>query len=144
MDSQTASFYYLRSELTYGEADSVIAAESHDTTGHDGDLKYLLLLYLTGPTDEALASPFPADTRLLECTRREDVLTLVLDDSFAQLTGMSLTKACVCLAMTCFDLTDVQAVSIRAQSALLENAKSIEITRDSLVLQNTVPEGGIE
>ncbi len=134
------TFYYLRAELTYGSSGSVIADCQVKANTGPNDLASALAQYLAGPSDEDLVSPFPKGVRLLEIRQEADTLVLVLDESFGQLKGIALTKACACLAMTCFGLTDAAQVSIQAENATLESAKSIDILRDSLVLQENVPE----
>lgn len=131
------SFYYLRSVLTYGQADSVIAPEVLDGIDRESSLNYLMALYLNGPTDNRLYSPFPKDLEIQSIQRDGSTLTITVNDSLAKLKGMKLTKACACLALTCLDLTDAETVSIQAATELLNNQKSIDLTRDSLVLLDT-------
>lgn len=131
------TFYYLRSTLTYGEADSVIAPEVQDNIDRNNTLKYLLALYLNGPTDSRLYSPFPKDLEIESLEREADTLVLTFSDSLAKLKGMKLTKACACVALTCLGLTDARIVSIRAATETLDSQKSIDLTREMLVMLDT-------
>ncbi len=134
-----AAFYYLRDPDTYlyGSPAGVVSSEIRDTAGHEGDLDYLLMLYLQGPLDEDLESPFPAGCRLLELTQKEENLTLVLNSNIITLKGMDLTLACVCLARTCFSVTDARTVRIMAKAFDGTIAVDETITIDSLLLEDT-------
>ena len=101
-----------------------------------------MALYLNGPTDNRLYSPFPKDLEIQSIQRDGSTLTITVNDSLAKLKGMKLTKACACLALTCLDLTDAETVSIQAATELLNNQKSIDLTRDSLVLLDTAEATG--
>lgn len=139
------TFYYLRSEITYGEADSVIAPEGQDNIDRNSSLNYLLALYLNGPANGHLYSPFPTDLEIQSIQRSGKTLTVTVSDSLAKLKGLKLTKACACLALTCLDLTDAETITIQAATELLNNQKSIDLTRDSLVLLDTtepIEQGG--
>ena len=133
-----AVFYYTRTPDTYayGQMDGVIAGEYRDTTGHDGDLKYLLTLYFHGPTLENLTSPFPSGISLRSVERSGGNLTVALSGSLTLLSGMDLTLACACLAHTCFSLTDAQSVTISSEGL---GFVSKTLTRDSLVLSDDTP-----
>ena len=130
-------FYYLQQALDYGSAESVIAAQETAAPTTESALLPLLEMYLKGPEEETLASPFPAGTRVLEIRQENDELFVLLSRDLAQLTGLALTKACACLALTCFELTDARSITVQAAGAMLDNAHTICLTRDSLVLQDT-------
>ena len=59
------TFYYPRREYRYGAEDGVISSEQREASGHANDLRYLLSLYLIGPSSDELVSPLPWGTRLL-------------------------------------------------------------------------------
>ena len=71
-------FYFLRAadRYEYGSVDGVVTYEERDAAGYERDLRYLLTLYLQGPVDEGLRSPFPADCRLLTMSCKDGDLTL--------------------------------------------------------------------
>lgn len=127
-------FYYRRAEFDYGTPDGIIAPELHDVTGHTDDLKYLLALYLQGPSDQELVLPFPEGMILVDLTEKEQTVTVTLSSSVTRLDDMDLTIACVCLAETCFAIRDVQQVHI--QSLVSAAGKSVDttITRGSILL----------
>lgn len=129
-DDPSVCFYYLRSEYVYGVEDGVIASETRDIAMQD--IGYLLELYLKGPQNETLVSPFPRNTRLISTHMQEGVLSLELSEEFTTLEDMDLTLAAGCIASTCFSLTDAQSVRITAVSS--RDEISIVLSRDSLTL----------
>lgn len=138
----SVSFYYQRSggNYVYGSEDAIIAPESREISGSRDNLRYLLTLYFHGPLDSALVSPFPSGTALADLQVEETSLTITLNSHFAQLEGINLTIACTCLARTCFDLTDAEAVEIKASPANGGAAVSVTITRDNVLLVDSIPE----
>lgn len=140
---ESVEFFYLRTSYVYGSEDGVIAAETRE---HSGSLEYLLSLYLRGPLDDGLKSPFPVGCEILEVRQESKSLQLTLDQSLSRLKDLDRTLACACLAKTCFGLTDAQEIRISSGSPE-ENLFSITISRDSLILEDnsslpaqTVPE----
>lgn len=132
--SDPVSFYYCRSELTYGAANSVILAETVDAAGHREDPRYLISQYLAGPGSDTLTRTFPEGTTLMSLTTANGTADLILSDTFAGLSGMDLTIACACLTLTVLDLTGVSAVRIRTVSELLDGAEEIIMDRNCLLL----------
>lgn len=130
---ESIEFYYLRTSYVYGSEDGVIAAETRE---HSGSLEYLLSLYLRGPLDDGLKSPFPAGCEILEIRQERRSLRLTLDQSLGQLKDLDRTLACACLARTCFGLTDVQEVRITSGGPE-GSSFSITISRDSLILEDS-------
>lgn len=139
---EPVQFYYLRNSdaFLYGSADGVVTFEERESSGHVGDVKYLLTLYLQGPLDETLESPFPDGCRLVELSRSGSEMTVTLNSYFVTLKGMDLTLACVCLARTCLSLVNVQTVHIQAESFDGQLVVHETINIDSLLLEDsTVP-----
>ena len=75
------TFYYPRREYQYGAEDGVISSEQREASGHANDLRYLLSLYLIGPSSDELVSPLPWGTRLLGVSRQDGTVTLELTDT---------------------------------------------------------------
>ena len=115
---QNVQFYYLRNadNFVYGSSDGVVTYEERDATGYEQDIRYLLTLYLQGPVDETLESPFPAGCKLKDIALEADQISLLLNSNLTTLKGIDMTLACVCLAQTCFSMTNVQSVRIMAES----------------------------
>ena len=136
--SDNATFYYARYDdsYNYGQENAVIAGEPRDVTGHRQDLKYLLTLYFHGPTMEYLRTPFPSGMSLRSVELVGDMLYVETSSSLTLLRGTDLTLACACLAQTCFDLTDADAVTITADGL---GYVSMTLTRDSILLMDDTP-----
>ena len=127
-------FFYLRSTFTYNSTDTVLGSELRESAGHEEDIVYLLNLYFSGPKNESLAQPFPKGCSVISCTQEKETASLVISDRFAELTGMELTAACVCLAKTLSGLTGCGTVVLRAQTELLDGKKTITIQDGTTVL----------
>ena len=133
---EPVEFFYPRrpENYAYGAADGVLASEIREGTGHIGDLTYLLSLYLRGPQDEGLRSPFPAGCKPEIVRQDGDTVYLVLSAEFAALENVELTVACASLTKTCLSLTDARQVRIDSTS----ESKTISITMnaDSLLMSD--------
>ena len=129
----TATYYYVRDplEYQYGTADGVMVGESREAGGHADNLRYMLILYFHGPVTDYLESPFPSGTTLEELVQDGDHLHIRLSGIVAMMDDADRTLACACLARTCFELTEVQSVTISAQ---FTQTVSVNIHRDSLLL----------
>lgn len=127
----SVSFYYPRNEYTYGEEGSVIDAEIRQRSD---DLSKTISLYLLGPEDSVFRSIFPADVVLIHCTTEDDLGKITLSDQIADLSSLDLTLACTSLAMTCMELTNVDTVSIRAETLLLNGKQSLDFSRSSICM----------
>lgn len=137
--ADAARFYYLREpdNFLYGSSDGAVTFEEREVSGHEGDVKYLLTLYLQGPVTEGLESPFPAGSKLTDLRHSGGEITVTLDSNFATLSGMDLTLACVCLARTCISLANVQTVHILAKSPQGQTVINETITIDSLLPEDS-------
>ena len=122
------TFYYPRREYQYGAEDGVVSSEQREASGHADDLRYLLSLYLLGPSSDELVSPLPGGTRLLGVSRRDGVTTLELTDTALAVTDTEFTLACACLTMTTLSITGGDEVTITSGS------RSVTMSRDSLTL----------
>ena len=110
----TMTFYYARSQFAYGVPDGVIGSEQRDVGGHERDVDYLLALYLEGPLDTSLTSPFPRKTvtRILSVTQQTGLLNIQLSDLSNAMTDSQFSLACACLTKTSLALPGVHAVQI--------------------------------
>lgn len=135
-DNNTVFFYYSRSpELyQYFEEDSVIHAEQRDLTGHRNDLRYMLGLYLAGPLEEGLTTPFTKSTRLISVEQKENVVFIELSDHASIMTDVEFSLACASLTLTCLHFTQCDAVSI------VSGDRSITMNGDSIVLYDSLPQ----
>lgn len=132
-------FYYPRTpeNYEYGTPDGVISSETRDPAGYRNNLRYLLTLYLRGPVDEKLVSLIPEGSQIMELNRTESDVTMTFNSTFTSLQGLDLTLTCVCLARTCFALTEVATVRIMAQSTDGSIVMDETLTRQQLVTFDT-------
>jgi hypothetical protein len=114
----TVSFYYLREadSYIYGAPDGVVTGEVRAESSASSGTGYLLSLYLMGPLDENLRSPFPAGCEITNIVRNGKEVTVVLNANFTTLKGIHLSLACVCLARTCMSVTGAEVVQIHAET----------------------------
>ena len=125
-------FYYLLDEPTFGTQGQLYRVEVRETAPYGNDLSKILSDYLEGPVEDHSLSPFPAGTRLVDCSREDGALTLVLSEAFAQCTGVELILAGNCIAKTCFSLTDADSVSIQCSHQLRDFPSGILLFRGDL------------
>lgn len=121
------TFYYLRSEYAYGSTQSVIGQEEREASGHRGDLRYLIALYLMGPSDEDLRSPLPPGTNILSVAKADGIVTLTLSELPATMTDADFSLACACLTKTCLELTEADSVTI------VSGNRSVSMSPDKLM-----------
>ena len=132
------TFYYLNAEPEYGSEGSVFGSESRDNAGDNPQLAYLLALYFSGPVDNTLRSPFPNGSAVLLKRTDDASLHLTMNGAFAKLSGIDLTKACACIALTVFSNSEVQTTIIHYTEAATGISKNLEFSRNSLMLQDAV------
>lgn len=137
-DDDTVTFYYLRRELTYGAADSVLVPERRSVAGAGNDLSYLTHLYLSGALDDNLRLPLPAGTRLTGVELDGHTCRLFFSPEFATMEGMELTLACACISATFFSLTPAQTIVLEAPAPEGGNPVSLTLTRDSFLLYDDI------
>lgn len=126
---EPVEFFYPRhsDSFVYGAEDGFIAAEIREASGHTGDLNYLLSIYLRGPLDSGLRSPFPAGCKLEDVRTGGNTLCIVLSSEFLTLENLELTLACASLAKTGLSLTGLERVRIDAEA----DGKTLSMTLDS-------------
>ena len=95
-----ADFYYLAEEIGYHVPDGVIRAEIRETSHFGGDLVVLLNAYLEGPATLDLVSPFPQGAQISDVASSDEGLCITVNTSFTSLSGIDLSLAANCLAMT--------------------------------------------
>lgn len=134
VDSENqAEFFYRRVKFAYGtgESDGVIVSESRDITSHTDDLPYLISLYLVGPQDEALASPFPAEVRLISAEKTRSKVQIELSEIDSGFSDSAFSLACACMTLTCIELTGVTQVTI------VSGERSVTLRQEDLTLYDS-------
>ena len=138
-DPGDVTFYYSRSpeQYQYYAEDGVIRGEIRSLSGHRQDLQYLVGLYLAGPLDESLISPFPKSIHLLSVEQTETAICIELTDQSHVMSDLEFSLACACLTMTCTQFTGCEDVTVvSGERTLIMSADSI-LFHDSLPQQET-------
>ena len=135
-DGNDVTFYYSRTpeQYQYFESDSVFQKEYRNLSNHRNDLKYVISLYLTGPTEEGLAIPFSKSTKLLSVQHNEDSVLIELSDHTRALTDSEFTLACAGLTLTCMDFISCREVTV------ISGERSITMDSENILLFDTLPE----
>lgn len=125
-------FYYRRAEFQYHSTENVIVSEQREISGQGRDLNYLVALYLVGPLDDSLVSPFPKGTKLIGLEKSGGELVLTLSDAANTLSDSAFSLACSCLALTCSSFSDAEKVTIVCAE------RTMTVTPDNLVLSDDI------
>ena len=131
-------FYYSRTNYAFGTESAVLTSENRDITGHEGDLQYLLSLYLVGPLNEELCSPFPASTKILSVEEKNTAVIIEISDCSKTLTESQFSLACACLTMTTFHLSGCEQVTIVSGDRSITLDQSAFLLYDSPISQETI------
>lgn len=130
--SETVTFYFLQKEFNYEQYESVIVAEKRDSTGMRRDLSYMLALYLMGPVEEEHTTPLPSGTRIYHSTDEEGNIQLELSAAARSMSDAELSIAAACLAMTCFDITDAESVTVEnGERSITMNSQNLTLVDHS-------------
>ncbi len=136
---QPVQFYYRTAGTDHDLPDRIIGAVTAEGAGYEGNSAALLNEYLKGTSEEGYASPFPYSTKLLSMEVKDDTAHLLMNSALSRLSGVELSTACACLAMTTMELTGVSTVRIRSGYFTLDGAEEITMTRENLILQDLLP-----
>lgn len=128
------TFYYRRSHILYEGIHGVVAPEIQEANSSKNDVNALLEQYFQGPISADMHTTFPGGTKLLSITIQNELAHVLVTSHFSNLKGMDLTIACACITMTVMELTGVEAVEIKADRVLLNDAESIIMDRETLLL----------
>ena len=130
------SFYYRSTDADYFSPLGAMGIEHRTLRDDQTDINAMMKLYLGGPVDPELTSPFPKGMQLLrsEMTARE--ITLVFDDTLAALSGVGLRLACACIARTVAEYGGYDTVTIRAEHLSLDGEEAVTVQPAELVLED--------
>ena len=136
--AHSATVYYQRTDPSYGSMDSIVAAYNLPTSEQE-DIPVLLERYFKEAPSAEYRSPFPAGMYLVSFENGNYTAKIVLSHNFANLTGIDLSIACICLTKTVMSLTDCDEVIISAEGALLDGQRFITLGQDSYLLLDNIP-----
>lgn len=134
--TEPVSFYYCNDISSKEDFEHVFVSETREGAGYTDNKPALLSLYLNGPEQENLVSPFPAELTLISVQHSNNRVSVILSDQLADISGLDLSIACTCLSMTVLELYGCEAVEISAEHKLLDEQRSIVFTADKLVLSD--------
>ena len=100
----------------------------------------LMNLLLAGPEDPGLTSPFPAGVRLLSWHLDEGQLHLDLSEQYSGLSGVNLTVADYCIALTMCRLEGVESVYVTADGEEIPFRHSQQLRADDVILSGAEEE----
>lgn len=135
-DSYTkpAYFYFPRSDISIDDQTEVIVQEVRDGSELKS-IEELLQVYLEGPKDNDLYSPFPTEGTILDCKVTGDRIYLSLSKHYNHMTGLQLTLATSCLTLTLLDcISGSTTVEIHISADDGTVARSYTLTRDNIIL----------
>ena len=115
----------------WSAATSAVGAEPY---GGDMTAEDMMSALLAGPRDGELLSPFPPGTRLLDCSLESGTLRLDLSAEYGTLTGVDLTLADYCIAMTVGQLPGVERVTVTVEGRPLAQRYSQAFSGEGAVL----------
>ena len=125
------TFYYIRSDYQE-DMMQVIDSEIRETSGHQGDLTYLLALYSMGPATDDLQSPLPRGTRITPTEHSVNGIVLSLSGATQEMTDAEFTLAAACLGLTCMELVSEESITIRAEDrSITINPKNLMLYRNN-------------
>lgn len=139
---EKTTFYYKPVDLLSELNSPVISPETRNITGYSDNPQFLISLYLTGPLDKSMQSPFPEGTKLKSLQINNQQMIVELYDLPQNISDSDFSLACACLTMTCMEFSDLESVMI------LCGNRSVTMNRNILTLSDIsstveASEGGI-
>lgn len=130
-------FYYKTLDENYGTVPAAMESELREVYGHETDYLWVLTEYFQGPRTSELTAPFQKATTVVSADLQDTQLRLNVSAELSELSGVDLTLACACIAMTCLEFPGVESVSIRASGRRLGGQQELVLSRSSLLLEDT-------
>jgi len=92
----------------------------------------ILADYFAAVTDPTIV-PFPSGVSIHSLKLKEDHATIVLSDQFAQLSGVNLTRSCICITRTVSELTGVSTVTVGCKTELIDGEQAITFSNSDIL-----------
>lgn len=131
---EPANFYYLQHEISYNSSSGVICPEVVDVAEYGADPMKILNAYLIGPKSQDLISPIPTGVRIQSCSIQGQEALLTLSREFSVLSGVKLSSACSCIALTLGEFADIETVHFQIDEELLDGKEQITIVISDIIL----------
>lgn len=129
-----ADLYYCKTEVCHGIEDGVIGAQTVDLGETPPELDRFLQVYLSGPTEQTLESPFPTNTEVQSVTAANNTVTVQLGGAYAELSGIQATVADACLARTLLDYTGAEKILLTVADDAGQTLRSRKIAHSDILL----------
>lgn len=132
-ETNTIDLYFSTPEYVVGGA--AVVSESY-TPSQEGDMvEELVERLLAGPMDTLSSeSPFPMGVTLRSYTLEEEHLTIDLSERYGGLSGIDLTIADYCIALTLCQLEGVETVSITVEGEEIAFRSTQVLQADNIIL----------
>jgi len=122
------NFYYITDPISYDDSSTVISPEIQESDGYDAPV-LLLRKYLKRIPGNGFASPYPPGLDIISVEKDGNSAVILLNRSFARLTGSDLSIACACLTWTVCEYLEVDTIYVSSQDALIDGKESITLTK---------------
>lgn len=133
----TVTFYYCTERMQYKSERSAFYPEQRKVA-YDDPIE-LLNLYLKGPVDEHLDTPFPAGVTVVDFVQEDSTARIKLSNQVGRLSGIDLSVACATLTMTVADLFGTDTIVISGSDVLLDGKKAITLSVSDIIWSDTTP-----
>ena len=129
-----ADFYYESEEDNYFSPLGILGCEQRTLQQSQNSLEGLLELYLRGPVSPELT--FPENLRFVRAEYAQQAITLVFEDSLAELTDLRLQLVCACIARTVSEFGGYETVYFRTEHLPLADQEYLCVIPEKLVLED--------
>ena len=130
------TFYYKNAELRFNDGADVFYGLDVDLENPEIPISEIVDLYLEGPDEPFLESPFPPNAHLVDFTWEKDLLTLVLSNEFGSLKGLDRSFAMACLTLTLTQVNGVDAVLVQTVDGSFSYLNQMPLTAEDFVLND--------
>ena len=131
---EQASYKVYYSALEDQQAQAAVDCEAHAFRTGAAVVPDLMQALLSQPDTPGLASPFPEGVRLLSWTLEEGALHLDLSEQFGGLSGVNLTVADACLALTFCQVEGVESVYVTVEGGEIPYRPIQHLTEQDIAL----------
>ena len=135
---EPVNFYYCNKTVSYNSPAALISPEVHESAGFENDIVRFMEQYLKGPNSDELSMLIPAGTVLHAARVQDDSVLLDFNQEFAELSGIELTIASVCVVRSLHEFVGIETVVFRAENALLDDKDSFTLSLEDIVMMDTV------
>lgn len=125
---QTISCYYLQSDRSFGQEEGVLGSETRKLPTSSVEPGELLNEYFAGPQHGNLSTPFPQGLQCVDTSLDDGVLTVVLNEQWEELRGISETLASACLTRTALQLPDIKGVCLETEADAAGGESAVVLT----------------